>query len=566
MLKFYIFITFIICAIACYGETQTHSSLQKKQWHISCQSVDNVNGCSKLSELLKKIAPEKTDSVIHHFIDSLGFSHARFDSTGGICTPGSRAVVKNEQIRQTDTTFNHFSETVKYPCLFDAAVIEQRARYLNRICAENGFPFATITIETAHQNADSLHDTLSIIYTISPDQRTRFASPRFRTSKKTSPALLSHYIDIKDSDLFDIRKIESSVKRLKNSAFIANVNVMEPLLLPDTLTSDSSALATIPFEIQDRSGLAFEGAVGFESDDDNRPSLRGSATFSLLNMFHTAEAMAFQYKGSDDLQLFDITLSKPWIFNLPFQIKINGGMEIETESYGYLYGDLRLLTTFGTYWQSGFGIAANETSSKADSLTTESRYFGLDFLLSRTSGESIKGTVYNNLTFVFGSGIAKKEKNYSRSNISFNLGMHFPVLRSQAIAARLTTAHIITNESSLVSAEMNRAGGHSSIRGYTDNEFSFRTLLCAQGEIIHYFSTSGSVYILLDGGIGFADDIDIDNKSWTKMIGYGAGIRIPSKIGLITIEWARNYLDRKSPGRIHLQFRNELSSLTEKFL
>lgn len=562
-----VFLSAILIFTACANAAMKNSHVNLKKWKVECSSKDSSADCRTLISIIDKYNQAELNSTrIRSVLDSLGFSHSVTDSINRICTPGPRAVITGERIIITDTSFNKFSRTVTYPCPFDAGAIENRAVYLGRICAENGFPFASVTTEMNRLNQYSLTDTLAVIYTINTDVHTRFASPRFRTFKKTSPALLRHYIDIKDSAVFDIRKIESSAKKLRTSAVVADVKILEPLLLSDTITSDSSALATVPFEIQDRSGLAFEGAVGFESDEENRPSLRGSATFSLLNMFHRAEALSFQYKGSDSLQMFNVIVSKPYPFNLPFQIKTTCGMEVETDNYGYIYGDLRLFAAFNTYWLCGFGIAANETSQDIDTINSESRYLGLNFLLSRTSGEYAKGSFYNNMSFVIGSGIAKKEKDYSRSNVNFNIATHIPVFRSEAFSAKLTTAHIVTDETTLLSAEMNRIGGHESLRGYTDNAFAFRTVIYGQGEIIHYFGSTSSIYILFDAGIGFTGDIDIDKKSWTKMIGYGAGIRIPSRLGLVTIEWARNYQDKKSLGRVHLQFKNELSSLTEKFL
>jgi len=379
--------------------------------------------------------------------------------------------------------------------------------------------------------------------------------------------LLKQYITIKEDQLFDIRTVEKSLEQIKTCSIVASVNTPGPLLLPDTLSSaDSSALVTIPFQIEDRSGLGFEGALGFESDQDNEPALRGSATLSLLNMFHSAEALSFEYEGSDEMQLFDIILSKPWLFNLPLNASVNFGMEIETDTYGYVYGNLKLLTTLGIYWQSGLGVSYTESSSKTDSVTAESSYLGFNFLLLRTNGTFTKGIRTSSLSLTVGSGIAKKEKNYSRSNVNFEIGTHIPLFRSQAIMAKLNTAHIITTETSLLTVEKNRFGGNSTLRGYSENEFAFRTALIGQSEIIHYYSETGALFILFDGGIGFADDINIDNHNWTKLFGYGAGIRMPSRVGLITLEWARNYSDTKSLGRIHLQFQTELSRLTEKFM
>jgi outer membrane protein assembly factor BamA len=98
------------------------------------------------------------------------------------------------------------------------------------------------------------------------------------------------------------------------------------------------------------------------------------------------------------------------------------------------------------------------------------------------------------------------------------------------------------------------------MRGYTDNEFAFKTVLYEQLEFLYYFSYTGSTYIFIDAGVGFGALSAIGVSNATKMLGYGVGIRIPVKIGDASFEWARNYKDTQSWGRIHLSLRNSISA------
>jgi outer membrane protein assembly factor BamA len=108
--------------------------------------------------------------------------------------------------------------------------------------------------------------------------------------------------------------------------------------------------------------------------------------------------------------------------------------------------------------------------------------------------------------------------------------------------------------------ELYRTGGYKSVRGYTDNEFPFKTVLYEQLEGLYYFSYTGSIYIFIDAGAGFGAPSAVSVSSAVKMLGYGVGIRMPVKIGDASFEWARNYKDTQSWGRIHLSLRNSVSS------
>lgn len=531
-----------------------------------CSGGDDPSTCQFLDQILQKVSQKKRTQQIGALLDSLGFFHATSDSLAGKYSPGYRAVVIAEQIIRDDRLKADLLGTVSYPRFFDAGEIKKRALFLNRIYAENGFPFATVTIDTKHHSCDSLRDSLIVTYKIDSDQISYFSSAVFKTHNKTSAALLSKYINFKQGDLFDLRKIESSVARLKARAFVENASSFAPFLTPDSIARDSAAFVTIPFEIRDRSGLGFEGVAGFESDQDNKPHLQGKADFSLLNMFHSGESVSFQYQGNDVMQQFDLSVSKPLVLSVPLQAGVNFGMEIQTDDYGYVYGNLKLLTEFNRFWYSGIGLKYNETSIQSDTIGSGGTYFGADFLLLKAPEIYAKNVLSSEIAIAVGSGVAKKEKNYNRSHVDFSVGAHVPFFQSQAIYSRLVTSHIITNEKTLLPVELNRVGGQNSIRGYADNEFAFRTAVFGQLEVLHYFNTNGSVFILLDGGIGFEDEPKLGQNSYSKLLGYGLGIRIPSRLGLMTLEWARNYQDKKNLGRVHVQFQNDLSRITGKFM
>jgi hemolysin activation/secretion protein len=109
---------------------------------------------------------------------------------------------------------------------------------------------------------------------------------------------------------------------------------------------------------------------------------------------------------------------------------------------------------------------------------------------------------------------------------------------------------------------MFRVGGYRSVRGYMENEFAFRTVVYDQFEYLYYFGPTASVYLFTDNGFGFEQSLT--RARWgdrTEFLGYGAGIRIPARLGTLTLEWARNISrsDRTSWGRINVKISNNNS-------
>lgn len=506
--------------------------------------------------------------IIKDFFDSLGYLNNRLDSLSNdtfIISPGKRSLIISEQIECSvplDFTFPHKT----YPCYYDAGDISARTSEIGGTLARKGYPFARTIIEI--MPVSSIHDSLTVIFNIYPDLKYRFTSPLLEGNFKTKKRLLLKDIKIKEGDLFNIDRVEESAENLRSRQYIANVQARAPLIIKSSpqIPNQDDTLTAVPFLINDRSGMGLEGALGFDASQGNQSTIQGDIKCSFLNLLHSGEAAAFSYSGTKVSQKLDASVSKPWLFNLPLEFLSDMGMEIERDNYGYIYGRVRLLYELNPFWKAGIGFKGNEITYSSDTIDVGSgKFYGVDFVLSKIPPLYCLGLFGSELFLETGSGVSKKEKNYTRSHIDFSAGVHVPYLTKFATFLKLTSKHIVSDEKNLAPAEMYRVGGYNSIRGYSDDAFACRTALYGQIENLLYFSKSGSVYIFLDGGIGFQQSNDFLNGNHISMLGYGAGVRLPSKLGSMSLEWARNIQDKRSLGRIHIRFQNAFSSLLDKF-
>jgi hypothetical protein len=207
----------------------------------------------------------------------------------------------------------------------------------------------------------------------------------------------------------------------------------------------------------------------------------------------------------------------------------------------------------------GIGLTGNNVTENSDDTTASGSFSGLDIVVMRDAEPLRDGEFSRQLLIETGSGFSRRERRYARSHFDFSASLQIPLFRHQALLLHGFSGHIISNEERLVASEIYRVGGNQTIRGYVENEYAFRTVLYGQIEYHYYFQRNASVFLLYDGGAGFGRGIDVD-RSYTKMVGYGAGIRLPVAIGTLSVEWARNRTDRRSPGRIHVRIQNPISS------
>ncbi len=533
------------------------SSVQLKDSAVvKCNSQMKEFDCLILKRFNK---PEQ----IRNYLDSLGYFNQQWDSISGTTTvyPGTRSVLIYETVSGFQDDSISGLPPMDLPAPYDAGKINSRAGQIARFMAQRGYPFASVAVQIEESGS---RDSLFVKFIIRADQKSFFSSPVFSGETTTSRKILMNDVLFRDGDLFNINKVEQTEKMLKSRSYIADVVAGSPVI-PASYKShpDSAQRVSVPLSIIDRSGLGLDGVIGLETVRGD-PQLQGNLSFSFLNLFHAGESVQFEYAGDKGRQKFNINAVKPWLFNIPVTIGVGAGMEVIKNQYGFVFGKLKFIGEIGPEWRAGIGMNVNETTPSQDSIGEYGTFYGADLILFSIPEENRAGKFSSELLIETGSGLAKKAQRYSRSHFDFSGGLHIPLLKKQALLTRLVSKHLITNEKTLLPAEMYRVGGHNSIRGYAENEYPFRTVAYGQLEYLLYFIKTGAVFIFTDGGVGFRQGIGI-HSDHRFLMGYGLGVRLPSKLGSLEIGWARNYQERRGMGRIHFQIKNTLADINTKF-
>jgi outer membrane protein assembly factor BamA len=532
--------------------------------------------CADLARAVKR--QRRILAPVRNFLDSLGFFHARWDSAGPkrfSIHPSARAVIGAEKITGADSLGIDSLPPFTTPRPYDAGELRTRAAQIGRFCAERGYPYASISLSLAPPPAAGIivdrQDTMTAVFRVQVDRKCFFAPPRLSGMRSTGQALLLNDVTVRGGDLFDIRKIEESVERLNGRPYVAAATAGTIAVVPESMRERDTAeryrnadFVEMPILVRDRSGLGLEGALGYNSQGGAGPALQGDLKLSFSNVFHSGENAAMVYAGDRTYQKFHIEAAKPWFLGRPLSASAAFGMEIHQGSYGFLSGEATLLAELANRWQAGIGLKGSETTD--DSLVDSSsgstwRYYGADFLLIRQDERLRDGIFSHELSLSTGGGFSSRDRVYTRSHFDFTLGLHLPLWMHQALHLRLISKYLRTDESTIVAAEMYRVGGYRSVRGYQDDEFAFRTVAYDQLEYLLYFSETGSAFVFADGGIGFERSLSLVHWSERReFLGYGLGIRVPAKLGTLTLAWARNIDDTKSLGRVHVLVQNPLSS------
>ncbi len=473
--------------------------------------------------------------------------------------------------------------TLSFPFAYEAKKIQAYAQKTLTYFAEHGHPFATLSIQIdeAEHSTDSLTNQeregpqrFTVSFLVDAHRPAVFSDPLFTGDYTIRQSVLYKDILFKPGTPFSSAKVDISRLRLQSRPYIQTVEAPIITVVPesDTLFVDSSLshlnrdsvdIVNVQYALTENSGLGIDGVLGYQTNSDSPWS--GILHLTMLNIFRFGESLTLNYHGEELFSQFSFALDLPFLFGLPIMTELSFGLEINEgekenndDDFGYLHGGLEVLTQLKGLWQAGGAVRGYETIVK-----NRTDYFiGFDLILKRTAEEFMSGAFSRELYLKTGTGIADRaEGRFSRWRFDFIAGMHYPLFKQQALVGRFVTNTVTLNKrDSLQEVEQNRVGGHRSIRGYAENQFPFTNVSYVQSEYHFYYNRKGSLYIFMDGGIGFAGPIRLSAETREELFGYGAGIAVPIRQGILSLEWARNYQEDRGPGRLHLRIRNRLSA------
>jgi outer membrane protein assembly factor BamA len=516
-------------------------------------------------DYVRKNAPRgKSAAAIRTLFDSLGFFSgsimARNRDTSDIVA-GPRTMVDSIRISGPVPLSVDSISKVNLPRPYDQGEIRMIAKKTMYVLGTRGYPFATLSV-TLGTPAPGRGMTVEL--SVRDNGRYAFSKPLFTGNIKTSRRLLTHDVLFREGEPFDLRKVDQSRQRLLLRPYMTNVDVAPPAVLLDaTLTPAVQPpldKVLVPFVCQDAEGLGFDGAITFQAGGASvANNFFGVVNISLLNLLHGGESAEVSYNGRKDYSKLAFSLAKPYLFDVPVFASGNFGLEIQAEQNGFLHGGVEGLTELAVLWQVGLALNGHEVW---DTGGTSSEYAGVDIIIQRQQNRLRANEFSQGLLIRTGSGLAHNNgRQFDRWHVDVTGGVHVPVANRQAIACRAVAQSLFTQpDDSIQTVELYRTGGYRSIRGYADNEFAFKTVFYVQGEYLVYFSAEGAVFAFADAGAGFGPHDQLNIQSATPLASYGVGLRIPVKIGSAAIEWARNYQDTRSLGRIHVSIQNAISA------
>ena len=457
--------------------------------------------------------------------------------------------------------------------LFSQAAFERGINEILALYSEEGYPKAEIEPTDFHLSEEG--GTVDLRLQIREGNQVRIGAVKLTGLQKTKPEVVLRELPIQAGDVFDQREIDQSFHRLVNLGCFYEVS---PSLLEEGRTP-----AEIIFNAkvtEARTGR-FMGVIGYaprttEFDPSippagggNRGVLTGVIEATETNLLGTGRGAHFLWK-SGLLRTLRIGYTEPWAFGKPIKIGLEysqlkqrnqftdaesnekaasvavaarfrrlfeGSLGFSYKRIGLPTGEAPLPATPPLIHAPLIDVAAPAAQSGVKygvtwGLTRDSR----DYFLNPTRGR------LDHVAFEFSRGDFKLRK------LWIDLRGYFPTWRRQVIAIGLHGAAAWGDN--IPPTELFYLGGANTLRGYDEDWFFGPRRIYANIEYRLLVGRTSQFFIFTD--LGTITQVDQPTVFDPLRVGYGFGMRLESKGGLLRMDYGLAEGRSALEGKIHV--------------
>ena len=447
---------------------------------------------------------------------------------------------------------------------FSHAAFEGGIDKLLALYSERGYPKAEIEPTNFHLSEEGGRVDLHL--QIHEGNQVRIGAVKLTGLQKTKPEVVLRELPVQAGDVFDQRKIDQSFHRLVNIGYFYEVS---PTLLQEGMRPEEIIFNAKVTEA--RTGR-FSGVIGYApptTEFEGAPQLTGVIEARETNLLGTGRGANFLWK-SGLLQTLKIGYTEPWAFGKPIKIGVEysqlkqrnqftdaessenaafvtvaarfrrlfeGSLGFSYKRIGLPIGDATFSTTSPLMPPSITDMADLAAQSGVKygvtlGLIRDSR----DYFLSPTRGR------LDRVAFEFSRGDFKLRK------LWVDLRGYYPTWRRQVIAVGLHGAAAWGDN--IPPTELFYLGGANTLRGYDEDWFFGPRRVYANIEYRLLVGRTSQFFVFTD--LGTVTQVDQPTIFDPLRVGYGFGMRLESKGGLLRMDYGLAEGRSALEGKIHV--------------
>ena len=430
--------------------------------------------------------------------------------------------------------------------------------------SEHGYP--KVEIEPTDFHLSEEQGKVDLRLQIREGVQVRIGAVKLTGLQKTKPEVVLRELPVQAGDVFDQRKIDQSFHRLVNLGYFYEVS---PSLLEEGKTP-----AEIIFNAkvtEARTGR-FSGVIGYApptTEFEGAPQLTGVVEAIETNLLGTGRGANFLWK-SGLLRTLRIGYAEPWAFGKPVKVgveysQVNQRNQFTDAESNENTASVTVGARFRRLFEGSLGFSYKRIGFPTDdiSLPTTSPFlpsqvtdapdpaaqsgvkYGIILEVTRDSRDYFLNPTRGRLdhvAFEFSRGDFKLRK------LWVDLRGYFPTWRRQVIAVGLHGAAAWGDN--IPPTELFYLGGANTLRGYDEDWFFGPRRVYANIEYRLLVGRTSQFFVFTD--LGAVTQVDQPTVFDPLRVGYGFGMRLESKGGLLRMDYGLAEGRSVLEGKIHV--------------
>lgn len=535
---------------------------------MNSQTLDIKGSTTEEQLIIDAINYKRAHENIKSIVDELTSLQKQFFTIGYFDASHSELVKTNDTTYQTIFRLNTKYTSIKVfynkekinKRILDAFNLDYTDTYFN-IAPENLTPFLEALIENFQntgnpfaevqlKNIKKENQLILADLAIQVIKKRRLDKIIIKGYEKFPKSYTKHYLRL-TSKLFNKDEITRQTKRIDQLPFARQLK--DPELL---FTKDSTTLYIYVEKVKSN---FFDGFIGFNTDEDTGSlKLNGYLDLKLTNNLNAGEQFTILWKNDGNKQTrFLADLKVPYVFNSP--IGINAALDIFKRDSLFT----TVNTTFKTFYQINqnnqvhLGIQQTESNNLLDNNTNTTiddykSFFttaGYTFAKRNNNYSIFQEKITLSIEGQLGNRTNNAEKN-KQTKFSFT-GNYLWELNNRNFIYINNTSEALISDTYLTNEKL-RLGGIQSIRGFNENSLEATLYSTINTEYRYILSRNSYVHSIIDFTY-LQDDLI---KTAVKLYGFGFGLGIRSKSGLLKINYAVGKTDNSaiklSESKVHI--------------
>ena len=450
----------------------------------------------------------------------------------------SAKLTMSESDLQFYRKFNNVNEKLINNLDFNPTEISKLLQTLQQTLENNGFPFASVSLDSVKIDSLNLRAQINITKGIN----VRWVKINLKGENLSTSKLIGSYIHIKKGDIYNQADVQLISTRLKQISFLEEIKPAEILFTKEG--------AELFLYLKSKPVSLANGVIGLQpTQNTGKVSITGDIRLKLVNVLKRAELFDLNWRSlQTQTQSLKAQLNVPNLFKSPF------GVDGQFQLYKRDSSFLELKSTIGIQYalNNGSYLKAFYRNNNSSVLrggqnnpafsklgTVQTNAYGLalfkqdlDYLPSPTSGKSI---------LIDGSVGVRKSRANDTSNVIRNTTYRGEIQLNWFIP--LAKRHVLrlANQTEFYIApifyqnEAFRFGGQTSQRGFNEEELraTTRTIFTAE----YRFLVDRNSFAFL-----FFDQSWYENRTADyykdQPFGFGTGFSFGTKVGTFSISYA----------------------------